>query len=117
MNGLLEVGADVRHVTVLHWDPLVVVVAPGRLQVPTGHIEQGADVKIAEIVFPGGMVGTAQVKERQDLYRFTLQEDEYFYHQHLDPVNSLERGTSFVPKAIMVSGLEELVCILTMGTT
>ncbi len=34
LYGLLEVGADVSHVAVLHWDPLVVVVALGRLQVP-----------------------------------------------------------------------------------
>lgn len=77
MNGLLEVGTDVGHVTVLHWDPLVVVVAPGRLQVPAGHVEQGANVKVAEIVVPGGVVGTAQVQERQDLHRFTLQEEEW----------------------------------------
>lgn len=32
--GLLEVGANVGHVTVLHGDPLVVVVTLGRLQVP-----------------------------------------------------------------------------------
>lgn len=75
MDGLLEVGADVSHVTVLHWDPLVVVVAPGRLQVPAGHVEQGADVKVAEIVVPGGVVGTAQVEERQDFDWFTLQEE------------------------------------------
>lgn len=31
---LLEVGADVGHVAVLHRDPLVVIVALGRLQVP-----------------------------------------------------------------------------------
>lgn len=34
LYGLLEVGADVCHVAVLHWDPLVVIVALGRLQVP-----------------------------------------------------------------------------------
>lgn len=76
VEGLLEVGADVGHVTVLHWDPLVVKVAPGRPQVPAGHVEQGADVKVAEIVVPGGVVGTAQVEERQDLHWFTLQEEE-----------------------------------------
>lgn len=76
MDGLLEVGADVGHVTVLHWDPLVVIVAPDRLQVPAGHIEQGADVEVAEIVVPGGVVGTAQVEERQNLHWFTLQEEE-----------------------------------------
>lgn len=32
--GLLKVGANVGHVTVLHRDPLVVVVTLGRLQVP-----------------------------------------------------------------------------------
>lgn len=57
---------------VLYWDPLVVVVALGRLQVPARHIEQGRDVKFAEIVLSGGVVGTAEVEERQDLYRFTL---------------------------------------------
>lgn len=34
VNGLLEVGANVGHVAVLHRDPLVVVVTLGRLQVP-----------------------------------------------------------------------------------
>lgn len=70
--GLLEVGADVGHVAVLHRDPLVVVVALGRLQVSARHIEQGRDVKVAEIVLSGGVVGTTEVEERQDLYRFTL---------------------------------------------
>lgn len=65
-------GADVSHVAVLHWDPLVVDVALGRLQVSARHIEQGRDVKVAEIVLPGGVVGTTEVEERQDLYRFTL---------------------------------------------
>lgn len=57
---------------VLHWDPLVVVVALGRLQVPARHVEQGRDVKVAEIVLSGGVVGTTEVEERQDLYGFTL---------------------------------------------
>ena len=67
-------GADVGHVVVLHWDPLVVIVTLGRLQVPARHIEQGRDVKVAEIVLSGGVVGTTEVEERQDLYRFTLRE-------------------------------------------
>lgn len=67
-------GTDVGHVTVLHWDPLVVVVALGWLQVPARHIEQGRDAKVAEIVLSGRMVGTTEVEERQDLYRFTLKE-------------------------------------------
>lgn len=71
--GLLEVGADVGHVAVLHRDPLVVIVALGRLQVSARHIEQGRDVKVAEIVLSGGVVGTTEVEERQDLYRFTLE--------------------------------------------
>lgn len=29
-------------------------------------------MKVAEIVLSGGMVGTTEVEERQDLYRFTL---------------------------------------------
>lgn len=57
---------------VLHRYPLVVVVTFGRLQVPARHIEQGRDVKVTEIVLSGGMVGTTEVEERQDLYRFTL---------------------------------------------
>lgn len=72
LYGLLKVGAYVGHVAVLHWDPLVVVVALGRLQVSAWHVEQGRDVKIAEIVLSGGMVGTTKVEERQDLDRFTL---------------------------------------------
>lgn len=32
-------------------------------------------MKVAEIVLSGGMVGTTEVEERQDLYRFTLKED------------------------------------------
>lgn len=59
---------------VLHRYPLVVVVTLGRLQVPARHIEQGRDVKVTEIVLPGGVVGTTEVEERQDLYRFTLRE-------------------------------------------
>lgn len=47
IDGLLEVGADVGHVAVLHRDPLVAVVALGRLQVPARHVEQGCDVKVA----------------------------------------------------------------------
>lgn len=65
-------GADVSHVTVLHRDPFVVVAALGWLQVSARHVEQGCDVKVAEIVLSGGMVGTTEVEERQDLYRFTL---------------------------------------------
>lgn len=29
-------------------------------------------MKVAEIVLSGGVVGTTEVEERQDLYRFTL---------------------------------------------
>lgn len=29
-------------------------------------------MKVAEIVLSGGMIGTTEVEERQDLYRFTL---------------------------------------------
>lgn len=61
---------------VLHWDPLVVVVALGWLQVPARHVEQGCDVKVTEIVLSGGVVGTTEVEERQDLYGFTLEERE-----------------------------------------
>lgn len=61
---------------VLHRDPLVVVVALGRLQVPARHVEQGRDVKVTEIVVSRGVVGTTEVEERQDLYRFTLEGTE-----------------------------------------
>lgn len=74
--GLLEVGANVGHVAVLHRDPLVVVVTLGRLQVPAGHVEQGRDVKVSEIVLSGSMVGTAEVEEGQDLHRFTLEKEK-----------------------------------------
>lgn len=57
---------------VLHGDPLVVVVTLGRLQVPARHVEQGRNVKVSEIVLSGGMVGTTEVEEGQNLYRFTL---------------------------------------------
>lgn len=73
---LLEVGADVGHVAVFHRDPLVVIVALGRLQVPAWHVEQGCDVKVAEIILSGGMVGTTEVEERQDLYWFTLRKEK-----------------------------------------
>lgn len=73
---LLEVGADVGHVAVLHRDPLVVIVALGRLQVPAWHVEQGCDVKVVEIILSGGMVGTTEVEERQDLYWFTLRKEK-----------------------------------------
>lgn len=69
-------GANVGHVTVLHRDPLVVVVTLGRLQVPARHVEQGRNVKVSEIVVSGGMVGTAEVEEGQNLYRFTLKKEE-----------------------------------------
>lgn len=73
---LLEVGADIGHVAVLHRDPLVVIVALGRLQVPAWHVEQGCDVKVVEIILSGGMVGTTEVEERQDLYWFTLRKEK-----------------------------------------
>lgn len=57
---------------VLHGDPLVVVVPLGRLQVPARHVEQGRNVKVSEIVLSGGVVGTTEVEEGQNLYRFTL---------------------------------------------
>ena len=84
LYGLLEVRADVGHVTILHWDPLVVVEALGRLHVPARHIEQGRDVKVAEIVLSGGVVGTTEVEERQDLYRFTLRGREKEMLVHVD---------------------------------
>lgn len=71
-DGLLEVGADVGHVIVLHGDPLVVVAVLGRRQLPARHVEQGCDAKVAEIVLPGRVVGTAEVEERQDLHGLTL---------------------------------------------
>ena len=70
----LEMGTDVSGVVVLHRDPLVAVVALGRLQVPARNIEQGGDVKVAEIVLSGGVVGTTEVEERQDLHGRTLKE-------------------------------------------
>lgn len=70
--GLLEVRADVSHEAVLHWDPPVVVLGLERLQVPARHVEQGSDVKVTEIVLSRGVVGTTEVEEGQDLYRFTL---------------------------------------------
>lgn len=33
-------------------------------------------MKVSEIVLSGGMVGTAEVEEGQDLYRFTLKKEE-----------------------------------------
>lgn len=69
-------GANVSHVTVLHWDPLVTKVAFGLLRVSPGDVEQGCDLKVTQIVLPGGMVGTAEVKERQDLHRLALEESE-----------------------------------------
>lgn len=72
LYSLLEVRTDVCHVAVLHRDPLVLILALGGLQVSAGHVEQGSDVKVAEIVLSGGVVGTAEVEERQDLHRFTL---------------------------------------------
>lgn len=65
-------GANVGHVAVLHRDPLVVVVTLGRLEVSARHVEQGRDVKVPEIVLSGGMVGTTEVEEGQNLYRFPL---------------------------------------------
>lgn len=69
-------GANVGHVAVLHRDPLVVVVTLGRLEVPARHVEQGCDVKVPEIVLSGSMVGTTEVEEGQNLYRFTLKKNE-----------------------------------------
>lgn len=71
---LLEVGADVGCVAVLHWDPLVVIQAFGRLRVPSGDIEQGRDASLGQVVVPGGMVGTAEVEERGKLHRWALQQ-------------------------------------------
>lgn len=73
---LLEVRTDVGQVAVLHRDPLVVKVALGRLQVPARHVEQGRDVKVTEIVVSRSVIGTAEVEERQNLYRCTLERTE-----------------------------------------
>lgn len=80
---LLEVGADVSHVAVLHWDPLVVIVAFCWLHVSAGHVEQGRDVKVAEIVLSGGVVGTTEVEERQDLDGFTLKVEKIYMWVHV----------------------------------
>ena len=70
--GLLEVGADVSEVAVLHRDPFVTEAASGVLSVPAGDVEQGCDLEITQVVLPGSVVGTAEVQERQDLYWFSL---------------------------------------------
>lgn len=68
----LEVGADVGRVAVLYRDPLVVILAFGWLHVPPGDVEQSCDVPVSQVVVPGGVVGTAEVKERGELHRGTL---------------------------------------------
>lgn len=71
---LLEVGADVGCVAVLHRDPLIVIQAFGRLCVPSGDVEQGCDAPLGQVVMAGGMVGTAEVEERGELHRWALRQ-------------------------------------------
>ena len=72
LNGLQEPGADVLFVVVLHWDALVLV---GPLEVVGavgGDVEQGCDAQAVQRLLPGGMEGTAQVEEGQDLHWTSL---------------------------------------------
>lgn len=69
---LLEMGANVSHVTVLHWYPFIMKLSFELFGGSAGDIEQCCDVKVMEIVLPGGMVGTPEVKKRKDFNRLAL---------------------------------------------
>lgn len=53
-------------------------------------------MKVTEIVLSGGMVGTTEVEERQDLYRFTLRrkKDEKRDVRQVDEVQNSHPVTS-----------------------
>lgn len=72
--GLLEVWTDVCRMAVLHRNPFVVVLSFSWPGVPARDVQQRCYAEVIEIVLSAGMIGTAQVQERQDLHRPSLHE-------------------------------------------
>lgn len=65
---LVEPGADVRFVVVLHRNALVLVVTLKVVRTVGRDVDQGSDAQGIKHVLPGSMIGTAQVQEGQDLH-------------------------------------------------
>lgn len=68
VNCLVEPGADVSLVVVLHRNALVLVVTLKVVRTIGRDVDQGSDAQGVKHVLPGSMIGTAQVQEGQDLH-------------------------------------------------
>lgn len=74
LNRLVEPGADVGFVVVLHRDALVEVRVLKMVGAVGGDIDESGDPQHVQHVFSGSMVRTSKVEERQDFNRTTLRE-------------------------------------------
>lgn len=72
VNCLIEPGADVRLVVVLHGDALVLVLTLEMVGTVRRDVDQGSDAQGIQHVLAGSMIGTAQVQKGQDLHWATL---------------------------------------------
>lgn len=86
INCLIEPGADVRLVVVLHGDALVLVVTLEMVGTVRRDVDQGSDAQGIQHVLAGSMIGTAQVQKRQDLHWATLKS------------RNIQRWSSFVQR-------------------
>lgn len=71
-NSLIEPGADVGFVVVLHRNALILVVALKVIRAVGRDVDEGSDAQGVQHVFSGCVICTAQVQKWQYLHRPTL---------------------------------------------
>lgn len=72
LDRLVEPGADVGFVVVLHWDALVEVRALKMVGAVGGDIDESGDPQHVKHILPGSMVRTPKVQKGQDFNGTTL---------------------------------------------